>query len=45
MGLNALHPEQWANLDLAVWWNMMTAGQMPNRKAMTSITLLVSWEI
>jgi hypothetical protein len=45
MGLNILHPEQWANLDLPVWWNMMAAGKIPNRKAMASITLHVSWEI
>jgi hypothetical protein len=43
--LNALHPEQWVNLDLPAWWNIMAAGQMPNRKAMASVTLLVSWEV
>jgi hypothetical protein len=45
MGLNALQSKQWANLDLLAWWNMMANGRMPNRKAMASITLLVSWEV
>jgi hypothetical protein len=41
MGLNDLQPAQWANLDMAAWWSMMAGG----RKAMASLTLLVSWEV
>ena len=36
---------QWEGLSLKAWWGIMTNGQIPNRKAMASLALLVTWEI
>jgi hypothetical protein len=35
----------WAGLSIKDWWVMMAAGSLPNRKAMSSLTLLLTWEI
>ncbi|XP_071685205.1 uncharacterized protein [Lolium perenne] len=45
MGTNAITPLQWANHDIHSWWDSMTGGHVPNRKAMASVALLVSWEL
>ena len=36
---------QWEGLSIKQWWIVMTEGNIPNRKAMASLTLLVTWEI
>jgi hypothetical protein len=45
MGTNAITPLQWANHDIHSWWDSMTGAHVPNRKAMASVALLVSWEL
>jgi hypothetical protein len=45
MGIPELIPSQWVGLTTSDWWRMMSDGASSNRKAMTSLTLLVSWEI
>jgi hypothetical protein len=45
LGLTALNATQWTGLDTQGWWNFMAGGGMPHRKAMATITLLVSWEV
>ena len=37
--------EQWADLSIKAWWDYMADESVPNRKAMSSLTLLITWEI
>jgi hypothetical protein len=32
-------------LSIELWWRNMTNSQMPNRKAISSLALLVTWEL
>ena len=45
LGLHTIDASGWANLSTLEWWRHMTMGGIPQRKAMASLTLLVSWEI
>jgi hypothetical protein len=45
LGTFSIHPHRWAGLSISSWWNLMTGGSATNRKALASLTLLVSWEI
>jgi mannosylglycoprotein endo-beta-mannosidase len=47
LGIHDIHPRQWRGSGLSTknWWSLMTAGPSSNRKAMASLTLLVSWEV
>jgi hypothetical protein len=45
LGLTSLNATEWTSLDTQGWWNFMAGGGMPHRKAMASVTLLVSWEV
>jgi hypothetical protein len=36
---------QWVGLSIDSWWNMMAGGTTPSRKAISSLTLLVTWKI
>jgi hypothetical protein len=45
MGLEGLHPTQWANLSIQEWWSQLAEGASPNRKGLASLTLLIVWEI
>jgi hypothetical protein len=40
LGINGIQPSQWVGLSVKQWWSSMT-----NRKAVASLTLLVTWEI
>jgi hypothetical protein len=35
----------WSNYTLSGWWDMMAGGSSKNRKAIASLTLLVTWEV
>jgi hypothetical protein len=45
IGITELNPRQWTGFTISKWWNMMPAGSTPNRKAMATLTLLISWEV
>jgi hypothetical protein len=45
MGISELLPSQWEELSFLEWWKSMSDGASKNRKAMASLTLLVSWKI
>jgi hypothetical protein len=46
LGIQGLHPRQWAGLDIQEWWSSMADGPSPpHRKGLASITLLTVWEI
>jgi hypothetical protein len=38
-------PGGWDGLSIELWWRNMTSSQMPNRKAISSLALLVTWEL
>ena len=44
-GIPAMDMSQWEGLSIKQWWIVMTEGNIPNRKAMASLTLLVCWEV
>jgi hypothetical protein len=35
----------WAGLSMKEWWNGMAARSAPNRKTMSTLTFLMTWEI
>ena len=45
LGLYSIDTQLWQPLSLSSWWLLMTGPSSQNRKAVASITLLVSWEI
>lgn len=47
IGINDIEPQQWqgAGLSIKTWWSMITDGVIPNRKALASLTLLITWEL
>jgi hypothetical protein len=45
LGIPDLVPSHWAGLSIAEWWRRMSHEATANRKAMASLTLLVSWEV
>ena len=45
IGIPGMDISQWEGLSLKAWWGIMTNGQISNRKAMISLTLLVTGEI
>jgi hypothetical protein len=45
MGLEEVHPTQWANLSIEEWWSQLAKATSPNHKGLASLTLLVMWEI
>jgi hypothetical protein len=45
LGITGIQPSQWVGLSVKQWWSSMTSGATPNRKAVASLTLLVTWEI
>jgi hypothetical protein len=44
-GIPTIHLRQWTGLSIFAWWKMMAGGTSPDRKAISSLTLLVTWEI
>jgi hypothetical protein len=40
-----LHPRQWAGIDIHDWWSSLVEGPSPHRKGLSSLALLVVWEI
>jgi hypothetical protein len=45
IGIPTIHPRQWTGLSIFAWWKMMVGGTSPDRKVISSLTLLVTWEI
>jgi hypothetical protein len=45
LGIPNILPNQWTGLPIKTWWDKMTSGSTPNRKAIASLTLLVTWEV
>jgi hypothetical protein len=45
LGIPGIMPGQWVGLSINNWWNQMTSGATPNRRAIASLSLLVTWEI
>jgi hypothetical protein len=43
LGINELHTKLWVDLSFLDWWNTMSSGQ--DRKAMATLTMLITWEI
>jgi hypothetical protein len=44
-GYPDIHPRQWTGISITSWWDMISGGSTPNRKALASPTLLTTWEI
>jgi hypothetical protein len=38
-------PRQWAGIDIHDWWSSLVEGTSPQRKGLSSLALLVVWEI
>jgi hypothetical protein len=45
IGIPTIHSRQWTGLSIFAWWKMMAGGTSPDRKVISSLTLLVTWEI
>jgi hypothetical protein len=45
MGLEEVQPAQWTNLTIEEWWSHLAEAASPNRKGLSSLTLLIVWEI
>jgi hypothetical protein len=45
LGIVGLHPRQWAGIDIQDWWSSLVEGASPHRKGLSSLALLVVWEI
>jgi hypothetical protein len=45
LGMEAIDTRHWEGLGISEWWSMMSGAHMPNRKAMATLTLLISWEV
>jgi hypothetical protein len=44
-GILGLHPRQGAGIDIHDWWSSLVEGTSPHRKGLSSLALLVVWEI
>jgi hypothetical protein len=42
---SVIQPGDWVGLSIELWWRNMTNSQMPNRKALSSLALLDTWEL
>ena len=45
LGLHTLKPNTWPTLSFQDWWLLLTDGSTPNRKAISTLALLVTWEL
>jgi hypothetical protein len=46
IGISSIHTHEWATTaSIDMWWLNMSTKASPNRKALASITMLVSWTI
>jgi hypothetical protein len=45
LGIVGLQPRQWAGIDIHDWWSSLVEGTSPHRKGLSSLALLVVWEI
>jgi hypothetical protein len=45
IGILSIHPTQWEGLSIEHWWHMLVGVTAPSRKAISSLTLLITWEI
>jgi hypothetical protein len=45
MGLEEVQPAQWINLSIEEWWTHLAETASPNHKGLSSLTLLIVWEI
>jgi hypothetical protein len=45
MGLEEVQPAQWTNLSIDEWWSHLAEAASPNRKGLSSLTLLIVCEI
>jgi hypothetical protein len=46
LGIPSIHTHEWTeDLTIKEWWSLMSCKASPNRKAMASFTMLVSWTI
>jgi hypothetical protein len=46
LGISHIHPHIWApSTSIDEWWTMMACSPNPNRKAIASLTMLVSWTL
>jgi hypothetical protein len=45
LGIPELTPSNWEGLSIEDWWRRMSYDARINRKAMASLTMLVSWEV
>jgi hypothetical protein len=42
IGIPSIHSKQGVGLSIEYWWNVMAGGTTPSRKAISSLTLLVT---
>jgi hypothetical protein len=42
---SVIQPGDWVGLSIELWWRNMTNSQIPNCKAISSLALLVTWEL
>jgi hypothetical protein len=40
LGLQGIHPRNWATLNIKEWWALLADGITPQRKALASLSLL-----
>jgi hypothetical protein len=45
LGISGVDTSLWVRLSMKAWWNGMAARGAPNRKAMSTLTLRITWEI
>jgi hypothetical protein len=45
VGIPLIQPANWVGLSIDSWWNLLAGGDTPCRKAVSSLTLLITWEI
>jgi hypothetical protein len=45
IGLPEVHPSDSQGLTIKKWWSILTDGAIPNRKAMSSLAMLVMAEL
>ena len=46
LGLPSIRTHEWTpELSLKSWWKKMSSKGTPNRKAMASLTMLISWMV
>jgi hypothetical protein len=45
IGMQRIQLRQWPGLNIQEWWSSLAEGPSNNRKGLTSLTLLIFWEI